>query len=310
MSFVNGKYTGAKALTLVHQGGASTPRSIVMHYTVTDTVTAAKNALNAANNGNGLSYTFLIDHDGTVWQTRAPDRSSAHAGRSNWKAASGVGNTSSLNTAAVSISFINRGFFGHRNGDFYFDLNAHGNLINKSYPASEVHTTASIYDPGTRRHWHRYTEAQLTAARRLIEALVQAYPTITELIGHDDIAIDGKQDTGPLFPMAEWRKALGLEGPPGLQTQVSTPGDTLSLRRRPSASAAELAKLPHGATLWLRSVVYTYKAAQAIVVDGPKQRYLTRWASVDVDGSNRHAGYVHMRHLTRTPLLPNLAAKL
>lgn len=306
MSFVNGKYTGAKALTLVHQGGASTPRSIVMHYTVTDTVAAAKNALNS----KGLSYTFLIDHDGTVWQTRAPDRSSAHAGRSNWKAPSGIGNSSSMNTAAVSISFINRGFFGHRNGNFYFDLNAHGNLIGASYPASEVQTTVSIYDPITRRHWHRYTEAQLTAARRLIGSLVQAYPTITELIGHDDCAIDGKQDTGPLFPMTDWRKELGLEGQLGLQTQVSTPGDTLSLRRRPSVSAAELAKLPHGATLWLRSVVYTYKAAQAIVVDAPKQRYLTRWASVDIDGSNRHAGYVHMRHLTRTPLLPALAAKL
>jgi N-acetylmuramoyl-L-alanine amidase len=305
MSFSNGKYDQASDLALQHVGQPSTPRMIAIHYTVTDDLRAAVNALNGA----GLSYHFLIEPDGRVHQTRRPDRHAAHAGRSNWKQSAGVGNGSSLNRDAVSISFINRGFFAKGVNGFFFDQNAHGNQIGGSYPAAEVTRTTSVYDPGAPRNWHKYTEAQIAAVRRLVPALRDAF-RLTELVGHDDIAIDGKSDPGPLFPMAALRQEFGLSGGLGLRTAVRSPDGRLTLRRRPSASSAALAELRNGDTLHLRSVVYTFARANALLADSSRQRFLTGWASVDVSGANRHDGYVRMKFLSVNPLTPALAARL
>lgn len=305
MSFVNGKYDQARDLPLKHVGQPSTPRMIAIHYTVTDDLRGAVNALNSQT----LSYHFLIDPDGKVHQTRRPDLHAGHAGRSNWKQSSGVENGSSLNRAAVSISFVNRGFFARHVNGFFFDQNAHGNQIGDSYPAADVTRTTSAYDPGAPRNWHKYTDAQIAAARRLIPALRDAY-NLTELVGHDDIAIDGKSDPGPLFPMEALRQEFGLSGGLGLRTVVRSPDGRLTLRRRPSASSAALAELRNGDALHLRTVVYTFARANALLPDNTRQRFLTGWASVDASGSNRHEGYVRMKFLSATPLTPAFAARL
>lgn len=305
MSFSNGKYDQASDLALTHVGQPSAPRLIALHYTVTDNLRGTVSALNARK----LSYHFLIEPNGKVHQTRRPDHHAAHAGRSNWKQASGVDNAASLNRDAVSISFINRGFFARIVNGVFFDQDAHGNQIGDSYPAAQVHRTVSAYDPGAPRNWHRYTDAQIAAARRLIPALRDAYG-LTELVGHDDIAIDGKSDPGPLFPMAQLRADFGLAGGLGLRSRVASPDGTLTLRRRPSATSAQVAVLRSGDTVHLRAVVYTYARANALLPDAASQRYLTGWASVDVSGQNRHDGFVRMKFLTHTPLTPALAARL
>lgn len=305
MVFVSGAYPNAVSQPLNHVGSASTPTLIAIHYTVTDTVAQAVSALN----GRGLSYHFLIAPDGTVHQTRRPDVHAAHAGRSNWKMASGLSNGTSLNRSAVSISFINRGFFARKSATSVFDVDAHNNVINWTYPLSASQTTASVYDPGSLRHWHRYTAEQLAAVHGLVRALRDDYG-LTEIVGHDDIAIDGKSDPGPLFPMADWRAEFGMQGGPGMRVRVQSADGTLNVRRRPSAGGALVTTLQNGDTLFIRAAAYTYRTSGALFVDSPDQRYLTGWASVDLDGSNTHAGFVHMKHLSDNPLSAALAARL
>lgn len=306
MSFSNGQYDRAKSQTLLHSGTSFTPQAIAVHYTVTDTLKQAVDALN----GNKLSYTFLIDRDGTVVQTRKPDIHAAHAGRSHWKAESGVQNSSSVNRHSVAISFISRGFFGKLVNGSAFDANAHGNIIGSQYPASDVERAPALYDPSWQPFWHRYTDQQITAAERLVAALTQAYPTIKEIYGHDDVAISGKSDTGPLFPMQRFRDQFNLKGGLGFRTTIRSSDGVAKLRRGPSSQHGEIRQLHNGDTVHIRAFAYTYKASAALLVDGPKQRYLTAWASVDIDGSNQHAGFVHAGLLAKTPLVPQLASRL
>lgn len=214
-----------------------------------------------------------------------------------------------MNRNGVSISFINRGFFARKSDTQAFDVDAHNNKIGKVYPASDVTTTASIYDPSNRRHWHKYTPAQIDAAGPLIRALRDDYG-LTEIVGHDDVSIDGKSDPGPLFPMEEWRTEFGMRGPLGPKVRVQSPDGTLNLRRRPSTSSVLVTTLHNGDEIFLRSAVYTYRAQNALLVDSNGERYLTGWISVDIDGSNRHSGFVYMKHLSSNPLINTLRARL
>ena len=305
MQFNNGILDVADQVNLKHQGSAYTPRMICMHYTVTDTAKAAINALNS----RGLAYHFLVDHDGSITQTRKPDLHAPHAGNSNWKVQSGLDNRASINRSAVSISFINRGFFARISGDVAFDTNAHGDPVGKMYPKSEVTRTGSIYNPTGLRNWHNYTAAQVAAAQELILALQEAHPTITDLVGHDDVSIDGKFDTGPLWPMQQVRDDTGLAGGLGFETTVDSPDGELNMRQRPTGNSKKLATLRQGDRVFVRSVVYG-GPKKAIRIDKKRSRYLTRWASVDVDGSNTHSGFVHMKFLADTPLTSDFENRL
>ena len=306
MPFNNGKYDKASEIKLHHVGANFEPQSITMHYTVTDNFQDAVDALDA----RGLSYTFLIDRDGSVFQTRRPDIHAAHAGRSHWKAQSGVSNSSSLNRKSIGISFVSRGYFKHLNNGFAFDTDAHGNIINDQYPASEVERTSSPYDPGWRPIWHKYTDEQIEAGERLVRDLVLAYPTVKEIYGHDDISISGKSDTGPLFPMDRFRDQFDLKGDLGFRTTIQSPDGVAELRRGPSRQHSSIGQLHSGDTVHVRAFSYTYRAASALIVDRPKRRYLTGWASVDIDGSNMHAGFIHASLFAQTPLASALALHL
>lgn len=306
MSFTNGKYDQAKEENLDHSGSQFIPKGIAMHYTVSDTLQSAVNALNARK----LSYTFLIDRDGAVVQTRKPEVHSAHAGRSHWKIQSDLKNTSSLNRESISISFVSRGYFGNLDNGFAYDTDAHGNIVNDEYPSNEVERAPATYDPGWRPIWHKYTSDQISAAEQLVDALTKEYPSIEEIYGHDDISISGKSDTGPLFPMSRFRKQFDLEGGLGFETTIDSFDGIAELRRGPSSRHNSLGQLHNGDTVFIRAFAYTYKSSNALEVDRSKRRYLTGWASVDIDGSNTHAGFIYSSLLSETPLVSSLSDKL
>ena len=50
-------------------------------------------------------------------------------------------------------------------------------------------------------YWHSYTEAQLAQVEALVLALLEEYPPIQHIMGHDDIARGRKLDPGPAFPL-------------------------------------------------------------------------------------------------------------
>ena len=295
----------ARRLDLGSPGAAMTPRLIVVHYTSGTTLRSAVDTLRS----NGLSYHVLIDVDGSCHQAMPFDRAAAHAGRSNWKAAGGLVNESSLNRSSVGISLVNPGMFGHfSEGRWFWDWR-NGAGYGPSVADAEANLHPPAYAPRRSAHWTLYGDAQIGACETLIAVLVERYPSIGEIVGHHDIAIDAKPDPGPLAPLERWRLLFGRQGPLGLAAQVRSPDGLLTLRDRPSAAEGmTLGSLRNGDVVHIRSVAYAPPARG--LVHGGGGRALTAWASVDIGGSNAHAGFVHMRYLSANPLAPAYAALL
>ncbi len=274
---------------LKHVGTTQTPTLLVIHYSVTNTVNEAVTALNGPP---ALGYHILIAKDGKAFQTRKFTEHAAHPGRSNWKPGGGLTMGSSVQRGSIGICLMNKGFAGD--------------------PGVPKKKAKLIYNPDdpSMQNWEVYPDAQIAACNAIASEILGAYP-ISEVVGHHDIAINGKFDPGPLFDFAPLNALAPSPKPLGFETKVKVGTGTLSVRRLPDAGSKEVAALPNNTKIHIRTVVYTGSKAESLDPSTTaNKRYLTRWASVDIDGSDKHAGFVNMKFLTKTPLSPALAAKL
>jgi N-acetylmuramoyl-L-alanine amidase len=287
MPIVDNFVQGLQRQPLLHEGANQTPKLLVIHYSVTNTVAEAVRALNDRR----LSYHILIEKNGKAFQTRRFTETALHPGLSNWKAHAGVGLTESVARGSVGICLMNKGFA--------FDSgqpNAPGKLI------------YNPDDPSMQR-WETFPQAQLDSCWEIAAEIISAYP-IADVVGHHDIAIMGKFDPGPLFDLAALDALTPEPKSLGFRTKVSSSDGTLNVRRGPSANTPVVATLRNGDVVHIRSIAYGPRS-QCIQPSPPtRARYVTKWASVDIDGSNRHAGFVHMGGLAATPLTPELARHL
>lgn len=287
MSITDNFIDGLSIKKLKHVGVNQTPTLLVIHYSVTNTVAEAIKALNAEK----LGYHILIEKDGTAFQTRRFTESAAHPGLSNWKSQSGVTLGASVARGSIGICLMNKGFA--------FDAtspNGPGKLI---YNPS---------DPSMQR-WEKYPAAQVKSCRAIASDIIAKY-AIAEVVGHHDIAIMGKFDPGPLFDLAALDALAPSPKPLGFKTKVKSSDGKLNVRQGPNAASPVVATLNNGDVVHIRSIAYGAKGECIDPAPAKRKRYLTPWASIDVDGSNRHAGFVHMKGLAATPLDPALAAHL
>lgn len=298
---------GATKITTLGQGSKITPTRLVIHYTAGSTLKGAVAALRK----KGLSYNILVDTDGTVHQARALNRRAGHAGRSNFKATSGLHNGSSLNGSSIAISVVNLGLHGFFSGGFWWHGRKNGKLLPPKMADSDANKLASIYSPGNFAHWAPYQDAQINTCDALIEAVLREYSSIEEIVGHDDISINDKFDPGPDMDLQGWREIYGKEGSLGLPSLVDSPDGELNLRDRPQfLSGKRIATLKQGDRVYIRSVSYVSGRSSAALVNVSKGRALSGWASVDISGDNKHDGFVYMGYLTDTPLRNDYANKL
>ena len=290
MPIVDGFVKGTAKKALNHVGSSQAPTLLVIHYSVTNTVAQAVSALNA----RGLSYHVLIEKDGKAFQTRPFTQTALHPGLSNWKADTGVDFGASVMKNSIGICLMNMGF----------DV--------KSVPAGNVGAGKLIYNPNdpSMQRWEKFPGAQVATCTSIAKEIIAAFP-ISDVVGHHDVAIMGKFDPGPLFDLAALNALVTTPKPLGLKTTVASKDGSLKLREEASANAKELRSLRNGTTVHLRAIAYGSKSKSIEpATTSNRLRYLTPWASVDVDGSNKHAGFVHMSGLAKTPLVTALAKKL
>lgn len=274
---------------LIHKGRPHSPTLLVIHYSVTNTIKQAVDALNTRK----LSYHILVGKDGKAVQTRRLNETAAHPGLSNWKAQADVGLGNSVQIGSIGICLMNKGFD----------------------PDSNVPTAPGklIYRPSdpSMQEWESYTAAQLATCNTIAKDILSTYP-ITDVVGHHDVAIGGKFDPGPLFDLKSLAALATGSKSLGFKTTVRSSDGTLNLRQEAEPNGKVLKVLKQGDVVHIRSIAYAGKKAQCIDPNTPtaRARYLNKWASVDIDGSDTHAGFVHMSGLASTPLVPALAAKL
>ena len=69
--------------------------------------------------------------------------------------------------------------------------------------------------------WEVYGETQMKALVDVTRLILAAYPSIAEIVGHDDIAPLRKSDPGPAFPMGRFTSLVaGRDDAPVLKRKV------------------------------------------------------------------------------------------
>jgi N-acetylmuramoyl-L-alanine amidase len=275
MDIVEHRLDGAEFRALKQGTLAEPPRYIVLHNTAGGSVQGSYDHLKKV----GFSYHVLVDRTGKPLQCVPFDRSAGHAGKSNWRG------RNSLNGFALGISAANYGPLSPQTDGRFYNRGKNGKVITGVFTADQV-VEARHRNGGGEFGWEKYPPAQVHAMLEICRALVAEYPSIVDIIGHDDIAVGRKVDPGPAFPMEPFHALVpGRMNDPGPRLRVNTPGDTLSLRAAPVKQAAKIADLPDGTRLHLRSRAYTYVSPTKAVENG--------WASVNLGGDLKHDGFVH-----------------
>lgn len=248
-----------------HIGGAITPRFIVLHYTAGGSAAGSVRACT----DRGLSAHLFVDRDGSVIQTVPFTTAAFHAGPSHWRGFDG------LNGHSIGIEICNYGFLDQRVAGGWTRAG-----LGRVFADHEV-TVARHRNGGPEMAWETYPEAQLVAVEALIATLRAAYPTIQEVVGHDDIAPRRKVDPGPALPMARMQavSARTLAATDFGEFEVVV-RDELNLRGGPGTGFAVLAKLPPGTML------------RVLREDG-------EWRMIDLQGDGVPDGFVHSAFLRR-----------
>lgn len=187
------------------------PKYLIIHYTVSGETAGTVAWL--TKRSSGASAHIVIGRDGEVWQLASFDQMTWHCGDSAWN-----GDTH-LNFLSIGIELVNWG---------PVELDKDGKSFRSKWgqvvPADEVEQ-ATHKNESSPRYWHKYTREQLAKGAEVARAILQAYPSIEDVLGHDDIAPTRKIDPGPLFPMERFLVECGWKEAP-----VVAPITTLAIR--------------------------------------------------------------------------------
>ena len=196
-------------------------RFIVMHYTAGGSGKASrdymlkspteKQKLHDANEKVYASAHVIVDRDGTCWQIVPFNRMARHAGVSRWK-----GRTS-LNRYSIGIEIANYGWLDEQGDGSYKRPDT------PRFKAKDV-TLGAMRNGTQLKGWESYAAPQLAAVERVARALLSAYPSIVEIVGHEEISPGRKFDPGPAFPLQRFKNLVDSRGA-GAQPADSDPAE-------------------------------------------------------------------------------------
>jgi len=210
------------------------PSLLVMHYTASggDALTDAQYF--ASRTKKQASAHLILGREGKLYQSVNLEVVAHHAGRSIWR-----GRTS-CNKFSIGIEIDNWGPLDRgADGDYRAWP---GTVVNESHVFDGRHKNG-----GDKEFWEQYPETQLAALDELTELLLEAYPSIKDIAGHDDIAPIRKTDPGPAFPLKRYTDQLSKVGDDEpIEREVWA--SSLNVRAEPNAGAftMDFGPLPKG----------------------------------------------------------------
>ena len=179
------------------------PKFIIMHFTTGTRMESTINHFKDAS--SGVSTHLLIGRSGRVVQFLPFDRIAHHSGFSWWE------QQSNLNQSSIGIELDNAGLLIRKDDKWQ----RHKMIIPDNEVKQDVHWKQfKPNNPANFPGWQTFTKVQLDVALKIVRALTERYPSIQEILGHDDVNLRNRYDPGPLFPLRRFRKALfGREEP-------------------------------------------------------------------------------------------------
>lgn len=158
---------------------------------------------------------LLIDRAGKVYQFGKFNMVLWHAGKSEWLGTEG------MNSRSVGIEMTNLG-------------------RTKQVPGSILATHKNESTPS---YWQQYTPEQTDVCAAVSKVIYDTYK-MRDILGHDDIAPNRKQDPGPAFPWDKIYLTVGI-----IQ---KTNTDGVNLRPSPGTLGTPLTSLPKGSNVVVR----------------------------------------------------------
>lgn len=170
------------------------PRVIVIHYGVTRTHNELVRAL-TLNDYVSAHWSVSGRKEQRVTQHLPCNIQGAHAGATaKWRGQTGV------NGLSLGIEINNPGPL-FETADGWADIRGKawdGEVLVAPHPSGNFHKWTA---------WAVYPPQEIAIVTALCLAAVERYPTIEDIVGHDEIRTD-KADPGPAFPVGELRRLV------------------------------------------------------------------------------------------------------
>jgi len=214
---------------------------IVVHYTAGVNFDADVSTLSSSD--VQASCQLVISPEGKVTQIGSFSDVEWHAGRSSWKG------HQNLNSYSIGIENTGPGpvdFAYEKEGVKYFKFPGTSKVLWNDKDDTIVF--AKHPNGGQARYWVQFTPAQMEAMDGIITALMAAYPSIKEVVGHDMIAPDRKIDPGPSLPAGFYSKynQAGAAAQPKVLVVSNTKGSGLNVRSGQGTTFPRLVLLTDG----------------------------------------------------------------
>lgn len=155
---------------------ASEPDTIIIHYTAGSSARSSAQWLQQPAAKVRASAHVVIGKQGEIYQVVPFNKIAWHAGESAY------GGRKSFNKFSIGIELDNPGFLT-KTGDEYQAS------FGTKYPANQV-IQAIHRNETSPRYWHIYTEEQIAKCDELCQALIAKYPSITQILGHEESCLN------------------------------------------------------------------------------------------------------------------------
>ena len=181
-------------------GGALTnPTLLVMHFTASGGADPSGDIDWFMSPAAKAAAHFTVGRNGAIKQVVPLDIKAWHAGRSIWRG------KPNCNGYSIGIEIDNWG---------KLTKTADGQM--RSYTGAPVDPAGAAMlqhkHEASPCYWELYPQIQLDSVAGLVRLILARYPSITEIVGHDDIAPGRKVDPGPAFPMSRFVSLVAGRG--------------------------------------------------------------------------------------------------
>lgn len=163
------------------------PVAIILHYTAGASLSSAVAWL--TDKRARASAHLVVGKDGTVVQLAPFNRVTWHAGESK------LGDLVGMNKYAIGIELDNAGPVVPTAVPGEYRSPITGGI----YRSPDVFNGPHKHG-GAWRHWVKYPPVQIIRVKALVAELRRAYPSIKDVVGHDDVSPGRKWDPGPGWP--------------------------------------------------------------------------------------------------------------
>lgn len=206
LTIASHKFTGFPFMAAQAAGGRlNEPTAIVLHDTAQ--LKAGGAVAWFINPNCNVSAHLVVERDGSATQLVGFNTVAFHAGKSSWNG------RQNCNSHMIGIELTNPGFMVKRGQEAHLIYTSKDPKTGKTvervverFPLSQCkQVTTKEHGAGW---WLPYTDAQIKTVTEICQALVRAYPSITEIVTHWLIAPKRKVDTNPLFPLEQVRQAV------------------------------------------------------------------------------------------------------